>query len=85
MIPGLNTDIEWNGKTYHVQTEDGGHTNPAILTLLFLAGVVVSSRKTSYLYLTDRGDLDDVVLQLMKDQHQAVIEDLRKGVFPAVL
>ena len=80
MRPGLNSDIDWGGKLYHVQTEDGGLANPAILTRLFFRGVVLSSRKTSYLYLMDREDLDTVVVKLMKDQHHAVIEDLKRGV-----
>jgi hypothetical protein len=81
MKPGMNSDIEWGGKLYHVQTEDGGLANPAILTRLFHRGVVVSSRKTSYLYLMEREDLDTLIVQLMKDQHHAVIVDLQRGVF----
>jgi hypothetical protein len=64
---------------YHVQTEDGGMGNPVVLTRLFSGGVLLSSRKTSYVYLMDREDLETVIVSLMEDQHKAVIEDLRRG------
>lgn len=76
MVTGLNSDIEHDGKIYHVQTEDGGLRNPIILTRVFCGGIVVSSRKTSYVYLLDREDLKGVVEQLMKEQHQEMIQEI---------
>lgn len=76
MVAGLNSDVEHNGKNYHVQTEDGGLRNPIILTRVFCGGIVVSSRKTSYVYLLDREDLKGVVEQLMKEQHQEMIQEI---------
>lgn len=78
MVTGLNSDIEHDGKIYHVQTEDGGLRNPIILTRVFCGGIVVSSRKTSYVYLLDREDLKGVVEQLMKEQHQEMIQEIYK-------
>jgi hypothetical protein len=77
---GLNSDVERGGKTYHVQTEDGGIVNPVILTRLFSNGVLLSQRKTGYVYLLEREDLSDVVDRLMREQHQAVVTDLQQGV-----
>jgi hypothetical protein len=48
MLSGINTDIEHDGKIYHVQTEDGGHQNPVIVTHLFAGGAILASRKVSY-------------------------------------
>lgn len=76
MVAGLNSEIEHNGKIFHVQTEDGGIRNPMILTRIFCGGILVSSRKTSYVYLLDREDIKDVVEQLMKEQHQEMIQEI---------
>ncbi|WDT80574.1 MAG: hypothetical protein MPW14_01900 [Candidatus Manganitrophus sp.] len=38
MLSGINTDIQFKGEVYHVQTEDGGTNNPIITTLLFKGG-----------------------------------------------
>lgn len=81
MVAGLNSEIEHNGKTYHVQTEDGGLHNPIILTRIFYKGIIVSSRKTSYVYLLDRDDLKGVVEQLMKEQHKEMIQEIYKDNF----
>jgi len=79
MVTGLNSDIEHNGRVYHVQTEDGGLRNPIILTRVFCGGIVVSSRKTSYVYLLDREDFKEVVEKLMKEQHQEMIQEICRG------
>lgn len=79
MVTGLNSDIEHDGKTYHVQTEDGGLRNPILLTRVFSGGIVVSSRKTSYVYLLDREDLKGVIEQMMKEQHQEMIQEIHRG------
>ncbi len=79
MVTGLNSEVEHIGKTYHVQTEDGGLHNPIILTRIFCGGVIVSSRKTSYVYLLDREDLKGVVEQLMREQHQEMIQEVYRS------
>ena len=79
MVTGLNSEIEHNGKIFHIQTEDGGLRNPIILTRIFCGGILISSRKTSYVYLLDREDLRGVVEQLMKEQHQEMIQEIYGG------
>ena len=76
MVSGLNSEIEHKGKTYHVQTEDGGISNPIILTRIFCGGVSVSSKKTSYVDLLDREDLKGVVEKLMREQHEEMIREV---------
>jgi len=61
MVTGINSDIDYNGKLYHVQTEDGGINNPIILTRIFCSGVLVTTRKTSYVYLLDMDGFKEVV------------------------
>jgi len=76
MLSGINTDIEHDGKIYHVQTEDGGHQNPIIVTHLFAGGAILSSRKVSYADVLQSGPNPEVIREMMKEQHQAMIKSL---------
>lgn len=77
MVTGINSDIDYKGKLYHVQTEDGGINNPIILTRIFCSGVLVTTRKTSYVYLLDMDGFKDVVENLMKEQHNEMIQEIQ--------
>jgi len=79
MVTGINSDIDYNGKLYHVQTEDGGINNPIILTRIFSSGVLVTTRKTSYVYLLDMDGFKEVVENLMKEQHNEMIQEIQNG------
>lgn len=76
MLSGINTDIEHEGKIYHVQTEDGGQHNPVIVTHLFAGGAILSSRKISYADILQAGPNPDAIREMMKEQHQAMIKGL---------
>lgn len=77
MLIGYNTNIRYKGKTYHVQTEDSGPTNPQIVTLLYYHGAILSSKKTSYAHLLGQPDLEDRLRELMKQQHREMIRELK--------
>ena len=79
MVTGINSDIDYNGKVYHVQTEDGGINNPIILTRIFCTGVLVTTRKTSYVYLLEMDGFKIVVENLMKEQHNEMIQEIHSG------
>lgn len=81
MLSGINTDIEYNGKVYHVQTEDKGINNPVVITQLFLGGTIMSSKKTSYADILRVDCLNDVVRDLMKEQHKSMVKELLSGRF----
>ena len=55
MITGHNTDINYNGIIYHVQTEDKGHANPVIETLVYKGGEILEARRTTYAELLKDG------------------------------
>ncbi len=78
---GINQDVEHNGERYHIQTEDGGVKNPVITTLLFKGGVVLASKKTPYDDIIKFDRLDTVVRELMEEQHNSILSDLRAGLF----
>jgi hypothetical protein len=81
MLSGINTDIQYKGEVYHVQTEDGGKGNPMITTLLFKGGAIFSSKKTSYGEILESASYQDVVKELMKEQHKNMVRDLASGKF----
>jgi len=79
MLTGYNTDFKFQGKIYHCQTEDGGTNSPYITSLLYLQGAILASRKTSYADILKADCLDEVVRELMMEQHKQMIRDLMKG------
>jgi hypothetical protein len=79
MLTGYNTDFKFQGQVYHCQTEDGGHNNPYITSLMYHQGAILASRKTSYADIIKADCLDDVVRELMMEQHKQMIRDLMQG------
>jgi len=83
MLSGINTDIQFKGEVYHVQTEDGGIDNPIITTLLFKGGAIFSSKKTNYAEILNAPSYQQVVRELMKEQHKNMVRELTAGKFEA--
>jgi len=79
MLTGYNTDFKFQGKIYHVQTEDGGVNSPFITSLPYHQGEILASRKTSYEDILKADCLDEVVRELMMEQHKRIIRDLMQG------
>jgi len=79
MLTGYNTDFKFQGKVYHCQTEDGGVNSPFITSLLYFQGAILASRKTSYSDILKADCLDEVVRELMMEQHKQMIRDLMQG------
>ena len=86
MITGYNTDVEFEGVTYHVQTEDKGVAKPIILSLVYNRGTILASKRLPYHDLLE-GDLDEELLAArLHRQHKLIcaaiqagrIEDLRR-------
>jgi hypothetical protein len=79
MLTGYNTDFKFQGKVFHCQTEDGGTNSPYITSLLYHQGAILASRKTSYADILKADCLDEVVRELMMEQHKQMIRDLMLG------
>jgi len=79
MLTGYNTDFKYQGKVYHCQTEDGGINSPFITSLMYHQGAILARRKTSYADIIKADCLEDVVRDLMKEQHKQMIRDLMQG------
>lgn len=79
MITGLNTDVQYGGKIYHVQTEDSGLNNPVIITHCFVNGAIIATKKTSYADIVRADCLTDVVRDLMNGQHKEMMKAVISG------
>jgi pSer/pThr/pTyr-binding forkhead associated (FHA) protein len=77
---GFNNNVQYQGATYHVQTEDSGVDRPHIITHLFAdGGRIIKSLKRSYASEVTRPDIAQYVRGLMKAQHMEMCILLREG------
>jgi len=82
MITGFNTDVDYDGRIFHVQTEDKGRKNPVIESLVYSRGEIVAARNTSYEEFNASEDYnEDAVMERMERQHQALIREILNGKF----
>ena len=85
MVVGFNHNFRYQGEIYHVQTEDSGRKSPHIITLLYKGGNILASRKTSYADICKIDNLEQVVEELMKEQHKEMLRRLKSGEFDALI
>jgi hypothetical protein len=79
VITGFNTDIEFQGTTYHVQTEDKGIKTPLILSLVYDRGTILASKRSAYNDLLI-GNLDEKILaERLQKQHNLICAAVRTG------
>ena len=79
---GLNSEHSRGGKSYHIQTEDAGLSNPVITSHLFLSGTIIETVQSRYDDLIKGDESAQRNLQgRMRAQHQALLERLEAGDF----
>ena len=86
MITGYNTDVEYNGIVYHVQTEDKGLQTPEIVSLVFVKGAILARKRSEYGDLVMSGFDEDALAKRLQRQHKLIcaavhagrIEDLKR-------
>lgn len=81
MVPGFNHNVMHKGRMFHIQTEDSGKRNPHIITHLFIGGDIIESRKTSYKDIVGMPEMEEVVREMMEEQHKNMLRDLKAGKF----
>lgn len=72
--------------TYHVQTEDKGLETPLILSLVYVGGAILASKRTSYQDLIAEGFKEKALTERLQRQHKLLcaailagrIEDLKR-------
>lgn len=84
MIPGFNHNIRYKEVLYHIQTEDSGTENPVVTTLLYKGGTILASKRTSYSDIVKSDKMEEVVKEIMREQHKMMLLDLKNGVFDEV-
>ena len=86
VITGYNTDVEFDGVVYHVQTEDKGLQTPVILSLVYIGGAILASKRAPYDDLIARGFDEQILVERLQRQHKLIcaavhagrIEDLKR-------
>lgn len=79
MITGFNTDIEFDGVVYHVQTEDKGLDTPLILSLVYVGGAILASKRTPYHDLISAGFDPLVLAERLQRQHTLICAAVKAG------
>ena len=79
VITGFNTDIPHAGVTYHVQTEDKGLDTPLILSLVYVGGAIIASKRTNYEDLIAEGFDEKVLAERLQRQHKLICAAIRAG------
>lgn len=79
MITGFNTDIEHDGVVYHVQTEDKGLASPLILSLVYVGGAILASKRSPYSDLIIAGFDEERLSQRLKQQHRLICAAITAG------
>ena len=79
VITGFNTDIEHNGTIYHVQTEDKGLDAPIILSLVYVGGAILASKRSPYDDLVAIGYDAQVLAERLQRQHKLICAAINAG------
>lgn len=79
LITGFNTDIEYEGVVYHVQTEDKGLDSPIILSLVYSGGAILASKRAPYEDLIRDGFSDEALAERLKRQHRLICAAIHTG------
>ena len=76
MIFGFNTDVQRNGTTFHVQTEDRSPRNSVVDSVIYVRGLIVDRVRTPY---DSQEKTADQIEALVRTQHREIVESLRSG------
>jgi hypothetical protein len=79
VITGFNTDIEFDGVVYHVQTEDKGLDTPLILSLVYVGGAILASKRSPYEDLINEGFDPLVLTERLQRQHKLICAAVKAG------
>lgn len=79
MIAGFNTDIEFGGTVYHVQTEDKGAPANMIMSLVYDRGTILASKRAKYDDLADAGLDEKELAERLSRQHKLMCAAVKAG------
>jgi hypothetical protein len=81
VITGFNTDVEYQGVVYHVQTEDKGVETPLILSLVYNRGTILASKRSPYDDLISGGFDEKILAARLQKQHKTICAAVSAGRF----
>jgi hypothetical protein len=79
VISGFNTDIEYQGTVYHVQTEDKGAPLHVIMSLVYDGGTILASKRASYEEIVATGSFEKEVAERLSRQHKLMCAAVKAG------
>jgi hypothetical protein len=79
VITGFNTDVEHDGTVYHVQTEDKGLETPFILSLVYVGGAILASKRAPYNDLVASGFDQAILGERVQRQHKLICAAISAG------
>lgn len=79
MLTGYNTDVEYDGVVYHVQTEDKGLDKPLILSLVYSGGEILASKRSPYDDLIQDGFNEEALSERLQRQHKLICAAIHAG------
>ena len=79
VLTGYNTDVPHEGVVYHVQTEDKGLETPIILSLVYVGGAILASKRAPYDDLIAAGFDEAVLAERIQRQHKLICAALHAG------
>ncbi len=79
MITGYNTNVRYDGVTYHVQTEDKGLDTPLILSLVYQHGTILASKRSSYEEMLGEAFNEKILEQKLQRQHKLMCAAVQSG------
>ncbi|MFU8802945.1 MAG: hypothetical protein ACNA8W_03960 [Bradymonadaceae bacterium] len=88
MLIGYNNDVQYRGKTFHIQTEDRGAGNESIESQLFTGGQILDTKITAYTeHLVGlEGEARDKKLKaLMQASHRSLFKKLMAGEYNSMV
>ncbi len=79
MISGFNTDIDFDGTVYHVQTEDKGAPSRQIMTLVYDGGTILASKRAGYDDLAASNFDERELAERVSRQHKLMCAAVKAG------
>ena len=79
MISGFNTDVEFQGVVYHIQTEDKGLKSRLFVSLVYDRGTILASKRTSYDDLANGSFNESELAERLGRQHKLICAAVKAG------
>lgn len=76
-VPGFNTDIKWQDRVYHVQTEDL-KSSQQVESLIFAGGEILAAKRTSYIDPVSPLQPEEIAA-FLHHQHQVITSVIKSG------